>query len=122
MPEGYRGSPMPVNRFPCVMQLLTAFAASPAPFSTVVEAIERASRRVGRRADPLERALGYGKLIAELQDQVTLVAAERDAAITEVLATVPGMSHRRLAARLGVFAQRVDQLAKIARAGGRPRG
>jgi hypothetical protein len=89
--------------------------------STVVEAIARASRRVGRRADPLERALGYGELIAELQDQVSLVAAERDAAITEVLATVPGMSHRRLAARLGVSAQRVDQLAKIARAGGRPR-
>lgn len=88
----------------------------------MVEAIARATRRIGRRADPLERAVEYGELIAVLQEQVSLVAAERDAAITEVLGTVPGMSHRRLAARLGISAQRVDQLAKIARAGRSPRG
>lgn len=87
----------------------------------MVEAIARTTRRIGRGSDPLERAVQYGELIAALQEQVSLIAAERDAAITEVLATVPGMSHRQLAARLGISAQRVDQLAKIARAGGRPR-
>ncbi len=87
----------------------------------MVEAIARTMRRIGRRADPLERAVEYGELIAVLQEQVSLVAAERDSAITELLAAVPGMSHRQLAARLGISAQRVDQLAKIAR-GGRPRG
>jgi len=88
----------------------------------MVEAIARTTRRIGRRADPLERAVEYGELIAVLQEQVSLVAAERDLAITKVLATVPGMSHRQLATQLGISAQRVDQLAKIARAGGRPRG
>lgn len=87
----------------------------------MVEAIARATRRIGRRADPLERAVEYGELIAVLQEHVSLVAVERDAAITEVLSTVPGPSHRRLANRLGISAQRVDQLAKIARSGGRPR-
>lgn len=83
----------------------------------MVEAIGRTTRRIGRRVDPLERALEYGELIAELQKQVSAIAAARDAAISEVLETVPDMSHRRLAARLGISAQRVDQLAKPKRTG-----
>jgi hypothetical protein len=90
-------------------------------FPSIVEAITSASRRIARRAQPLDRALEYGELIATLQDRVAALAAERDAAIVEIL-TGPGrLSHRQLAARLGVSAQRVDQLARIAREGGRPR-
>jgi hypothetical protein len=69
----------------------------------------------------LERATEYGELIAVLQEQVTAVTAERDAALMEVLSTPGRPSNRQLATRLGLSAQRVDQLAAIARQGGRPR-
>ena len=87
----------------------------------MVTTIMRTSRRVGRRRDALERAIEYGELIGVLQDQVKAVTAERDAALIDVLSMPGRPSNRQLATRLGLSAQRVDQLAAIARQGGRPR-
>jgi transposase IS116/IS110/IS902 family protein len=53
--------------------------------------------------------------------QVVGVTAERDAALAEVLTGPDAPSHRELADEVGISRQRVDQLAKIAAAGGRPR-
>lgn len=87
----------------------------------MVTSIVRTSRRVSRHRDALERAIEYGELIGVLQEQVKAVTAERDAALIEVLSSPGRPSNRQLAARLGLSAQRVDQLAAIARQGGRPR-
>jgi hypothetical protein len=59
-------------------------------------------------------------LIRALHEQQELVAGD-DAALTEVAAAHTHPSHPRLATDLLLSRQRVDQLAPIARRGGRER-
>jgi hypothetical protein len=84
-------------------------------------AVEAAARRHERIADPLARARAHARLLAALGEQVAWVAGDRDAALIEVLADAAHPSHRALSGELGLSRRRVDQLARIARAGGRPR-
>ena len=90
-------------------------------YPALVRAVEAAARRHERIADPLVRAQAYARLLAALGEQVAWVAGDRDAALIEVLGEPAHPSHRALSGELGLSRQRVDQLARIARAGGRPR-
>jgi len=69
----------------------------------------------------MERAIGYSHIMAAMQEQLEWLAAERDATLIEIIAEHPSLSHRKLSPQLHMSRQRLDQLAKIARAGGRPR-
>ena len=82
-------------------------------------AAERA--QLDRLAEPLDRAVAYGRLVAALQDEVVAATAERDASIIGLLASPAAPSNRALAKLLSISKARADILAKIARAGGRPR-
>ena len=97
----------------------------PAPdsdaYPALVRAVAAAERRHTRITNPLDRTVALTTLIRALQEQLELVAGERDAALIEVLAAHTHPSHRRLATDLYLSRQRVDQLARIARAGGRDR-
>jgi hypothetical protein len=65
------------------------------------------------RAD-LDRTLALTTLIRALQEQLDLVAGERDRVPIEVLAARTHPSHRRLSRDLFLWRKRVDQLAKFA--------
>jgi hypothetical protein len=95
--------------------------ANPEEFSRVSDAVTKVIRRLARRRDALDRAAGYGELLAALHEQVVTVTAERDAALVELLRAPAHPSHRSLATDLGLSRQRVDQLATIAARGGRAR-
>lgn len=84
----------------------------------VVNAVAQWHERI---ADPLERARAYAKLLAALGEQMAWVTAERDTALIDVLTADAPPSHRALSGNLGLSRQRVDQLARIAWVGGRPR-
>lgn len=60
-------------------------------------------------------------LIRALQEQLELVAGEGGAALIEVRAEGVHPPHRKLAGEVFLSRQRVDQLARIARRGGRAR-
>ena len=90
-------------------------------YSALVRAVTAAEARHRRITDPLARTLALTELIRALQEQLELVAGERDAALSEVLTTRTHPSHRRLARDLHLSRQRIDQLALIARRGGRER-
>lgn len=90
-------------------------------YPSLVRAVAAAERRHTRIGNPLDRTVALTTLIRALQEPLELVAGERDAALTEVLAAHTHPSHRRLATDLYLSRQRVDQLARIARRGGRDR-
>ena len=90
-------------------------------YPALVRAVAAAEHRHARISDPLERTLALTTLIRALQEQLELVSGERDAALAEVLGAAPHPSHRRLSRDLFLSRQRVDQLAAIARRGGRAR-
>ena len=68
---------------------------------------------------PAARARAHARLLTLLQDQVLHVAAVRDAALAELVLARPAASNRALAAELNISRQRVDQLKRHVRAGGR---
>ena len=89
---------------------------------TLAGVIAAAAAALSTEADPLARALGLGALIDRLQRHVEELARDRDGAITAVLTGPRPPSHRALARQLGISAQRVDQLARLARDGRREPG
>lgn len=92
-----------------------------AGYPALARAVEAAARRHGRVKDPLERARALSVLLEALAEQVNWVTAERDAALIELFRSAEYPSHRALSTDLGLSRQRVDQLARHTRAGGRPR-
>jgi hypothetical protein len=93
----------------------------PADYPSLARAVEAVVRRHGRVTDPLERARALSALLEALGEQVNTVTAERDAALIELFQSGEYPSHRALSTDLGLSRQRVDQLARHGRAGGRPR-
>lgn len=92
-----------------------------APFPALVRAVEAAAGRAGRITDPLERARAFTALLAALGHETTLVAGDRDAALSDLLASGSHPSHRALSRDMSLSRQRIDQLAAHGRRGGRPR-
>ena len=90
-------------------------------YPALTRAVSQALTRHSRTADPIERAVALGELLAALHEEVLAVTAERDAALVEVLQAPGRPSNRALAARLGMSSVRVDRLAAIVRQGGRVR-
>jgi hypothetical protein len=97
----------------------------PAAERDAAEALAAAVRTVqadvGRLPGSYERVRAYGQLLAVLAEQVLAVTAERDRELLHLLEQQPRPSNRALADELGMSRQRVDQLARHVRAGGRPR-
>jgi hypothetical protein len=71
------------------------------------------------QSTPRDRARAQAVLLGLLQDLVISVAAARDTALAELLLSQPGASNRVLAKQLNLSRQRVDQLKRHVRAGGR---
>ena len=90
-------------------------------YPALARSVTTAYNKHARIANPLERTVAYSELLRALQEQIEIVSAERDAALVEVLAAATHPSHRALARDLHLSRQRVDQLAAIARRGGRRR-
>src|SRR5689334_17050645 len=86
-------------------------------YPALSRAVEAAVRRHARVTDPLERARALSVLLVALGEQVNAVTAERDAALIELFRSAEYPSHRALSTDLGLSRQRVDQLARHARAG-----
>jgi hypothetical protein len=84
-------------------------------------AVQAAQAAIARLPGRHERVRGYGELLAALAEQTLAVTAERDRELIELLGQQPRPSNRALAEELGMSRQRVDQLARHVRAGGRPR-
>ena len=91
------------------------------PFESLIAEVRRLEGLAVGDADAGARARALSQLISVLADQVMAVTAERDQAILELLSAEGHLSHRALSKELGVSRQRVDQLARYAEAGGRPR-
>ena len=91
------------------------------PFQDLIDEVRRLERDAVAEADPGARARALSRLLAVMAEQVVAVAAERDQAVIELLSAEGHRSHRALSKELGVSRQRVDQLARYAAAGGRPR-
>jgi hypothetical protein len=109
MPDVTRAEPPPTQ------------PAASEDYPALVRAVAAAERRHTHIGDPLDRTVALTTLIRALQEQLELVAGERDQALIEVLAAHTHPSHRRLSTDLFLSRQRVDQLAAIARRGGRAR-
>lgn len=103
---------------PIGTQTIAFMTAPGTPYPGLSRAVAQAVTRHGRSPDPVERAAGLGELLAALHAEVVAVTHERDDAILEALRT-QHLSHRALAARLGLKAQRVDALVRLARGRGR---
>ena len=71
------------------------------------------------RSTPRDRARAQAALLGLLQDLVVSVTAARDTALAEMLVNQPDASNRALAKQLNLSRQRVDQLKRHVRAGGR---
>jgi hypothetical protein len=71
------------------------------------------------QSTPRDRARAQAGLLGLLQDLVISVTAARDTALAELLLSQPGASNRALAKQLNLSRQRVDQLKRHIRAGGR---
>jgi hypothetical protein len=82
-------------------------------------AVSIALDRANSRSTPGDRARAQAGLLGLLQDLVVSVTAARDTALAEMLANQPGASNRALAKQLSLSRQRVDQLKRHVRAGGR---
>lgn len=81
------------------------------PYPALTRAVSQARARHNTAQDPVERALALGELLAALHEEILTVSAERDRAILQALREQK-LSHRTLAARLGVRPQRIDALVK----------
>ena len=96
-------------------RVATAPRAQPAPLpetelAGLRDAVCALLKFAAASGDPLDRAHAQTALLAELGGLTTWVAHSRDAAIVELLASMPNASSRRIAPLLGVTRQRVDQL------------
>ena len=82
-------------------------------------AVSSALEHANSRDCPLDRARAQARLLGLLQDLVVSVTAARDLALADLLLSQPGASNRALAKQLNLSRQRVDQLKRHVRAGGR---
>jgi DNA-binding CsgD family transcriptional regulator len=85
----------------------------------VRDVVDAALETASAGDDPRARARACAQLLALLHEQVMHVTANRDAALLNLLLELPESSNRELAKRLNISRQRVDQLKKHLRAGGR---
>jgi hypothetical protein len=85
-------------------------------------AVGTALDHANSRRTPRDRARAQAGLLGLLHDLVVSVAAARDDALAEMLANQPGASNRALAQQLNLSRQRVDQLKRHVRTGGRSPG
>jgi hypothetical protein len=86
---------------------------------TLRRAVSSALEHANSRSTPRDRARAQAGLLGLLQDLVVSVTAARDTALAELLLSQPGASNRALAKQLNLSRQRVDQLKRRVRAGGR---
>jgi hypothetical protein len=96
-------------------------AADDVAAGELAAAVQAAQAAIGRLPERQERVRAYGELLAALGEQALAVTAERDRELIALLGQQPRPSNRALAEELGMSRQRVDQLARHVRAGGRPR-
>jgi DNA-binding CsgD family transcriptional regulator len=90
-----------------------------AAVARVREAVDAALQSAEMAGDAPDRARGCAQLLALLHQQVLHVTANRDVALLELLLDQPDASNRQLAKRLNISRQRVDQLKRHLRSGGR---
>jgi hypothetical protein len=86
---------------------------------TLRRAVGTALEHANSRSTPRDRARAQAGLLGLLQDLVVSVTAARDTALAELLLSQPEASNRALAKQLNLSRQRVDQLKRHIRAGGR---